>query len=221
MKTSPRHPIRWLLLGISSAFFLYSHNATARPTPSTCSYSTWVWDTRSKQSVNHQRVTKPYSQVTAEEKDPHSQCTVCEEDQEAIPVTGLAPIYICKDYAPAVRQVMNSLMVAGFPIRTIEGYRVGRSKGPADAKGLRTQFSNHSFGTAIDINPEVNGLYTDCLTFGPGCHVLRGGTWRPGQPGSITKDSVVYHAFLQVGWKWGGELVGRQKDFMHFSLVGD
>jgi hypothetical protein len=196
-------------------------STAAYPPPTTCSYSTWVWDTRTKQSVNHQRVTKPYSQLTAEEKDPHSRCTVCEEDQEEIPVTGLAPIRVCKDYAGAVRQVMNTLMVAGFPIRTIEAYRVGRSKGVADKNGLRTQFSNHSFGTAVDINPELNGLYTDCIAFGPGCHVLRGGPWNPAQPGTITKDSPVYRAFTQIGWKWGGELVGRQKDFMHFSLVGD
>lgn len=192
-----------------------------RAVPTTCSYSSWVWDTRARQSVNHARVQKPYAQLTAEEKDPHSSCTVCEEDQEAIELEGRPPIYICKDYAGAVRQIMNTLMVAGFPIRSIEAYRPGRSKGPVDARGLRTQFSNHSFGTAIDFNSEINGLYTDCFAFGPGCHLLRGGAWQPGQPGTVTKDSVIYKSFMQIGWKWGGELVGRQKDFMHFSLNGD
>jgi len=189
--------------------------------PTTCSYSTWAWDTRTRQSVNHIRVSKPYAQLTAEEKDPHSSCTVCEEDQEQLHVDGAAPIYVCKVYAEAVRQVLNTLKVAGFPIRSLEAYRVGRSKGPTDKQGRRTQLSNHSFGTAIDINAELNGLYTDCFAFGPGCHLLRGGAWHPGQPGSITRDSVVYRAFSQAGWKWGGELFGRQKDYMHFSLAGD
>ena len=43
----------------------------------------------------------------------------------------------------------------------------------------------------------------------------------PEQPGAITLESVVYEAFRNIGWKWGGELAGRQKDFMHFSLSGD
>ena len=187
----------------------------------TCSYSTWVWDTKTKRSVNHARIVKPYYQVTPEERAQQTNCTVCEEDQEAIQVEGHPPIYICRDYAEAIRRALNSIRAAGFPIRSLEGYRVGRSKGPADKNGLRTQFSNHSYGTALDINAEQNGLYTDCFEFSAKCQLLRGGPWRPEQPGTLTKDSVVYRAFRQAGWKWGGELVGRQKDFMHLSLLGD
>lgn len=226
MKRPRQRPSRTLLLGICSPLILLPQRtggvaAVASPTPTTCSYSTWAWDTRARQSVNYQRVSKPYYQITAEERDPHSKCTVCEEDQEPIQLAGIPAIYVCKDYAQAARRVLNNLVFSGFPIRSLEGYRVGRSKGPVDPKGLRTQFSNHSFGTAIDVNAEQNGLYTDCFAFGPGCHLLRGGPWRPGEPGTITRDSAAYRSFLQAGWKWGGELVGRQKDFMHFSLSGD
>jgi hypothetical protein len=196
-------------------------SAPALHAAATCTYSTWAWDTRTKQSVNRQRVTKPYYQVTAEERAPQTNCTVCEEDQEAMQIEGYPLIYICKDHAEGVRRALNTIRASGFPIRSLEGYRVGRSKGPVDANGLRTQFSNHSFGTAIDINAETNGLYTECFEFGPQCQLLRGGPWRPGQPGTVTQDSVVYRAFRQTGWKWGGELAGRQKDFMHFSLRGD
>lgn len=218
---------RWIAATVALASFgLVPSSAQRVSAPAvqaagTCTYSTWTWDTRTKQSVNRQRVTKPYHQVTAEERAPQTNCTVCEEDQEAIQIEGYPLIYICKDYAEGVRRALNTIRASGFMIRNLEGYRVGRSKGPVDANGLRTQFSNHSFGTAIDINAEINGLYTECFAFGPQCQLLRGGPWSPGQPGTITNDSVVYRAFRQTGWKWGGELVGRQKDFMHFSLLGD
>ena len=150
-----------------------------------------------------------------------SSCTVCEEDQATIRVGKIPPFRICNLFAAEVRQALERALDAGFPIDEIVGYRVGKSKGPVDDAGLRTQFSNHSFGIALDINPRLNGLYTSCFRFGPACRLLRGGEWRPDVPGTVTRDSSVYAAFRGIGWKWAGELAGRQKDFMHFSLSGD
>jgi hypothetical protein len=95
-----------------------------------------------------------------------------------------------------------------------------KSRGAADGNGNRIGFSNHSFGTAIDINPEQNGLYDNCITFGPQCRLLRGGEWRPGTPGTLDKNGDIVTLFKQAGFQWGGEIVGKQKDFMHFSLTG-
>ena len=186
-----------------------------------CTYSTWAWNTLKKRSENHRTIVKSYAELGAEEKDPNSACTVCEEDQTAITMQGVPQFIVCKYYADDVKKAVRKIVDAGFPVSSIISYRVGMSKGTVDKKGMRTQFSNHSFGTAIDINAENNGLYTNCYEVGKKCQLLRGGIWKPGQPGTITKDSIAYKAFTEIGWHWAGELQGRQKDFMHFSLSGD
>jgi len=84
----------------------------------------------------------------------------------------------------------------------------------------RTQYSYHSFGVAIDINAEQNGLYGNCVTFSDACQLRRGGPWRPGRPGTITLGDPIYDGLTDIGLRWGGEIAGRQKDFMHFSLTG-
>ena len=94
------------------------------------------------------------------------------------------------------------------------------TKGNIDSLGNRTQFSNHSFGVAIDINEEQNGLYDHCVSFGPACRLRRGGIWKPDQVGSLTPDSPIVEGLKGMGLKWGGQIEGDQKDFMHFSPSG-
>jgi len=186
-----------------------------------CTYKTWAWNTRTKRSIDHRQVQKNRASLTSTEKDPHSSCTVCEEDQVSVVVEDLPPVQVCRDYAEAVRKTLETIKASGFPITSLTGYRPGLTKGPVDRHGVRTQFSNHSFGTAVDVNAEINGLYTNCYQWGPSCRLLRGGPWRAGRPGTVTRESPPFKAFTSAGWKWGGELEGRQKDFMHFSLSGD
>ena len=200
---------------------LFSHFAMANDSEFDCNYTTWVWDTINKKSINHIQVKKSKNELLPTEKDPHSKCTVCSEDQVMIKIEGLPPVQVCKHYAEKVEWALRYSMEKGFPIYDLIGYRVGKSKGPVDEKGLRTQFSNHSFGTAIDINSKFNGLYNNCVRFSEQCRLTRGGPWNPTNSKSITKESPPYDAFKKIGWGWGGELQGRQKDFMHFSLSGD
>ena len=94
------------------------------------------------------------------------------------------------------------------------------TRGPTDAEGLRTAFSNHSFGVALDVNAELNGLYDRCPSFGPDCRLLLGGRWQPDAPGGLSADSAVVEALREAGLRWGGEIAGKQKDFMHFSPTG-
>jgi hypothetical protein len=213
----------WLFVPIIMLFFIYPPTGAAaeKANGGKCTYSTWEWNTKTKRAENHRTVVKPYAELTAAEKDPHSNCTVCEEDQRTVSIEGVPQFNVCKDYAEDVKKAVTKIAADGFPIKTIISYRVGKSKGDIDAKGMRTQFSNHSFGTALDINAEINGLYTNCYEFGKKCQLLRGGPWQQGMPGTITKDSIAYKAFAEIGWHWAGELQGRQKDFMHFSLSGD
>lgn len=74
--------------------------------------------------------------------------------------------------------------------------------------------SEHSLGTAIDINPRVN-------PFVFGNHVRPANAKefvnrdRVDVPGMINKDSICHLAFMKCGWKWGGDWK-YVKDYRHF-----
>jgi hypothetical protein len=187
---------------------------------SLCTYETWDWDSIHKKSVNHKKISKPVTELTEEERGQIAGCSVCEEDQEEVRLHSLPPFKVCKKFRDRIVRAVNQAVSVRFPVHTIVGYRVGKSKGPLNSLGQRTQFSNHSFGTAIDINSELNGLYDFCFRFGPQCKLIRGGEYRKEVFGAISKSSSLYKAMIAEGFKWGGEIDGKQKDFMHFSLSG-
>jgi len=83
-----------------------------------------------------------------------------------------------------------------------------------------SKLSDHSYGIAIDINSDKNGLYNNCFVFNKKCNLIQGGLYNPLNKGSITKESPIYKAMINIGFKWGGEIKGNQKDFMHFSVDG-
>ncbi len=74
--------------------------------------------------------------------------------------------------------------------------------------------SNHSKGTAIDINPMYNPYITksSILPVNAEEYVNRSNT----QKGTIQKGDAVYNAFIKRGWTWGGEWKGI-KDYQHFE----
>lgn len=185
-----------------------------------CTYQTFKWNVKLRSAVEHKTVRHPYDELMPDEMDPLSGCTVCEEDQETIHLPPLAPFHICKAFAPLVRETLSKLIREGQPIFEVIGYHVGRTRGEPDTSGNRTGFSNHSYGIAIDINPQINGLYDNCIEFGPNCRLIRGGPWRRGQPGALTSECEIVKAMKAAGFRWGGEIPGKQKDFMHFSPTG-
>ena len=189
--------------------------------PRTCSYDTYTWNINLKRAVDRRTVIHSYDALEKNEIDAQTGCSVCREDQRLIGLPPLKPFYICHVFASKVRRVLAELLEAGHPIVAVVGYRVGKTRGDADTDGNRTRFSNHSFGIALDINPDQNGLYDRCLEFGPSCRLIRGGPWRPGDiPGSLASDGAVVRAFKAAGFLWGGEIAGKQKDFMHVSPSG-
>lgn len=185
-----------------------------------CTYETFTWDTVERRAVGHTRVAKSFAELTPAEIDDHTGCSVCEQDQVTIEIPPLAPFKICRVIAPRLEPVLRRLLRRGEPIRTLYGYRVGKTRGDVDERGRRTQFSNHSFGIAIDINPDANGLYDNCIEFSPGCRLIRGGRWDPARPGSLHGDSGIVAELEAMGLRWGGSIFGKQKDFMHFSPTG-
>ncbi len=187
----------------------------------TCTYSTWSWNVNLKKAVLYRTVRKSYPQLTVKEIDVQTGCSVCKEDQVAIKLPGIKPFLMCRQLALRVKSTLSELLNQGQLIKEVIGYRVGQTRGKLDAHGNRTGFSNHSFGIALDINPQSNGLYTRCFRFGDQCRLLRGGKWQPGKdPRSLKANGLIVRQLKRIGFKWGGEIKGRQKDFMHFSITG-
>lgn len=186
-----------------------------------CNYQTYRWNTVTRQAVDIKSVSKPYSQLGEHEVDRQTGCSVCEEDQRVISIDGLPQFRMCRNVSGDIFRLLNKVVANGFTIKHLKGYRVGMTRGELDQQGRRTRFSNHSYGIAIDINSESNGLYENCLEFGEGCVLRRGGEWRPGvNPLSIEEDSLLVRLMQQNGFLWGGKIAGRQKDYMHFSISG-
>jgi len=190
-------------------------------TPDTCTYETYQWNIHQRKAVEYLQVSHPYGELSEEEIDQTTGCTVCMEEQVVVQVSTLPPFRICRKLATDIKQTMEKLVHQGEPIYEVVGYRVGKTRGDVDANGNRTRFSNHSYGVALDINPKQNGLYTNCTTFGPQCRLIKGGPWRPRlTPLSLQPNGKTVAAMGSIGLKWGGEIKGRQKDFMHFSVSG-
>ena len=185
-----------------------------------CTYATYSWDTRARKAVHQARINKPYASLTNAEIDSFTGCSVCEQDQRIIDIPPLKPFKVCRVIAPRLKSALEKLIREGEPVIEVRGYRVGKTRGDVDANGVRTGFSNHSFGIALDINPGSNGLYENCIVFNPDCRLIRGGHWDPAQAESLHAGSNIVWAIEDIGLKWGGEIDGKQKDFMHFSPTG-
>ena len=185
-----------------------------------CNYTSYKWNVNLRSAVELERVSHPYSKLEPHEIDSATKCTVCEEDQEWITLAELPPFRVCKVLAPNIKKVLSNAYNSGFTFNKVVGYRVGMTRGEIDENGNRTQFSNHSFGIAIDINEDQNGLYDHCLEFSGNCRLRKGGHWRPGANGTLTNKEKIVRQMKERGLKWGGEIKGQQKDFMHFSPSG-
>lgn len=140
----------------------------------------------------------------------------------------------------AMRTVFAALHRDRFPIRRMQlvddyGAAAKASDGADDFKSIeadntsafncRTRtgssskdWSQHSFGTAIDINP-IENPYVE--TSGRTSHpasvpFLKRSIVRPGM---AVAGGPLVRAFENVGWRWGGTWSG-PIDFQHFSLNG-
>ena len=204
------------------AVCLLFHVLTPAQADPLCTYSTYKWNTIQGKAVEFKRIEKRYSQLTKFERDAMTGCTVCEQDQVAVKLDNIDEFKVCHVLAEPLREVLSVLISSGQGvIETVVAYRVGMTRGDVDAHGNRTGFSNHSFGIAIDINSEHNGLYDQCLVFNASCRLIKGGPWRPGQNRlSLSHDSEIVQKLKRLGWVWGGQIAGKQKDFMHFSTTG-
>jgi len=81
-----------------------------------------------------------------------------------------------------------------------------------------SSFSEHAFGTAIDVNPFHNPYVRGDIVLPElaSTYLDRGNV----REGMLTPDSAAVTAFSGVGWEWGGAWDGRTVDSMHFSATG-
>jgi hypothetical protein len=126
-------------------------------------------------------------------------------------------------------EVFRDLHEARFPVakmRTVEAYAGSDDRSMADnntsAYNCRlttggTRWSEHAYGTALDVNP-VQNPYVHGSVVEPeaGRAYLDRSDVRPGMV--VAGDEVV-QAFTAIGWKWGGDW-SSVKDYQHFSRSG-
>jgi len=135
------------------------------------------------------------------------------------------------DAVDAVRSVFQKLFDQRFPIRRMDPIDTFAGSDDASMAADNTsafncrlavaagppQWSVHSFGRAIDVNPVENPyvLGSDVLPPAGTAYVDRA-TVRPGM--AVTGGPLV-EAFAAVGWPWGGRWSG-SPDYQHFSANG-
>ena len=191
----------------------------AQAHPKFCSYSYSVWNSRERRGEGPYRVSKLYTELGPHERGPRG-CSVCDEDQVPVRLSNGVTFKVCGAFVEEFRSGLEAALLKGEVIETVIGYRPSKSRGNLDGQGRRTEFSNHAYGAALDLNEAYNGLYDNCVSWSLSCRLIKGGRYAPGQPRSWTSQSPLVRALRDRGFAWGGEISGKQKDFMHFSPDG-
>ena len=139
-------------------------------------------------------------------------------------------LIVHRDVARELVQVFRDVYAARVPIRRmvpVDAY------GASDFRSIEadntsafncrfvegtTRWSNHAYGTAIDLNPienpYVSGGRTAHRASGP--YVAR----TPRRPGMAYEGGALVRAFDRIGWGWGGRWTS-VKDYQHFSASWD
>jgi len=164
----------------------------------------------------------------------HLGCPVRPEDLRLVTVsivgfagvTGTGQVVVNADVADAVVEVFHRLYDARFPIRRmhlVDDYRAS-DYASIDADNTSafncrpvtggTQFSEHAYGRAIDIDP-IENPYVESSRIIPaaGAAYLDRADVRPGM---AVEGSAIVAAFRAVGWGWGASF----RDYQHFSTSG-
>jgi D-alanyl-D-alanine carboxypeptidase len=147
------------------------------------------------------------------------------------------PMVVHEDVARDVRWVFRRLFRARFPIKRLaltrefvpEEFepRISSSRSVTASFNCRPvitplgpgdDFSQHSYGLAIDINP-VQNPYVTADGFVRNTMSRRYLDRARRLPGMIHDGDVVVRSFASIGWSWGGHWPGG-KDYMHFSRAG-
>lgn len=138
-------------------------------------------------------------------------------------------LVVAADVARPVLDVFARAYDEGFPIARIR--RIDAYGGDDDASmgddntsafncrhvAGTTRWSEHAYGTAVDVNPVRNPYVRGDSVEPPagGPYVDRGDA----RPGMAARPGALVEAFDAIGWGWGGDW-STGKDYMHFSASG-
>ena len=148
-------------------------------------------------------------------------------DPNGVPRRG--PLVVRSDVAAAVLQVFIQLDASHFPIERIQliddfGADDDASMAANNTSAFNcrvvkgtTTWSQHAYGTAIDINTRWNPWIHNGRIDPPNGAAYADRTLQ--QPGMIHDGDVVVQSFAAIGWPWGGN-AQTAKDYQHFSATG-
>ncbi len=138
-------------------------------------------------------------------------------------------LVVAADVAEPVVTVFARLFEIGYPIESLR--LVDDFGGSDDASmqannssafncrpvtGSTDRFSEHSYGTAIDLNPVQNPYVSGTIVLPEAGRAFLD---RPAAPGVVLAGDPVVEAFAAIGWTWGGTWTG-PVDYQHFSRSG-
>jgi poly-gamma-glutamate synthesis protein (capsule biosynthesis protein) len=137
---------------------------------------------------------------------------------------------VATSVAPEVVSVFRTLFEGKFPIRRMELVDAfegddGRSMAADNTSAFNCRsvtgnpgvWSEHSYGTAIDLNPLENPYVVGGHVEPPAGTRFTDRSLQ--SPGMIHGGDVVDRAFAAIGWSWGGRW-SSPRDYQHFSRSG-
>jgi hypothetical protein len=138
-------------------------------------------------------------------------------------------LLVASSVASDVRAVFRDLWRARFPIEQMRITTRDELDLPPTGDGNGTEsfvcrptvgasyFSQHAYGTAIDVNAFQNPYLKGDVVLPELASSYLDRTWR--RPGMVLADGPVTRAFARIGWAWGGAW-SSLKDYQHFSANG-
>lgn len=136
-------------------------------------------------------------------------------------------LIVNKELAHEVVAIFHSLYKHKFPIQRMELMDDFNGNDDAAMKvnntssfncravtGKPGEFSQHSYGRAIDINTLINPYIKGKVVLPPDGSQFT--DRKKPYPGKITKESLIYKEFIKHGWDWGGSWYDL-KDYQHFE----
>jgi D-alanyl-D-alanine carboxypeptidase len=142
---------------------------------------------------------------------------------------GTGRLIVHRDVVRDMIDVFRGLYRARFPIRRMVPVDV---YGGSDFRSIEadntsafncrhvegtTRWSNHAYGTAIDVNPIENPYVSGGRTSHPASRSYVDRARR--RPGMAYEGGALVRAFDRIGWGWGGRWTS-VKDYQHFSASG-
>ena len=140
-------------------------------------------------------------------------------------------LVVRRDVAGPVTHVFEVLYDARWPIermRLVDAYGGNDDRSMAadntsayNCRGIpgTHAWSQHAYGTAIDLDPVQNPYVAAGSVAPPAGRAFAELDRSPGAdvpPGVVTDDDVVVRAFASIGWSWGGSWT-TINDYQHFE----